>query len=80
MALKSAIKVAHPNIFTFIDAIKKEQKNNELKLIQIESGGVVAKQKAVDARTEKRIQQLLQLYGSNLLSVPDFLDRTGASF
>lgn len=36
--LKKSLKAAHPNIFCFIDKIKKEQKKNEVKLGQALSG------------------------------------------
>lgn len=76
-ALKKAVGSAHPNIYKFIEAIKKEQKNNELKLLQLETGGQVARKNTKYVRMEGKIQLLIQRYKNNELVIPQFLDQVG---
>ena len=40
-ALNKSVHTAHPNIYKFIDIIKGEQRKQELKLMQIATGGRV---------------------------------------
>lgn len=38
-ALNKSVHTAHPNIYKFIDIMKGEQRKQELKLMQIATGG-----------------------------------------
>ena len=78
--LKKAIKVAHPNIFVFIEAIKVEQKKNEVKLGQALSGGQVSQPRGNYVRLEKKIQDRIAQYSSGLLTIDNFLDQIGCLF
>jgi len=64
----------HPNINLFIESIKKEQQNNVIRLVQLQSGLSVNKKKRTYVRTEKTIQTLIAMYTNNEMSVTDFLD------
>ena len=78
--LKKAIKVAHPNIFVFIEAIKVEQKKNEVKLGQALSGGQVSQPRGNYVRLEKKIQDRIAQYSSGSLTIDNFLDQIGYLF
>ena len=76
-SLKSAIRRHKPHIYTFIEAIKVEQTSTNLKLQQLQTGGIVSQKKTVYINLENKIQQMIGLYNTNQVSPTDFLDRVG---
>ena len=75
--LNRSVGVAHPNVFRFIDAIKKQQKMFELKLIQISTNGIVTVQKSTYARMEKKLTSALDDYNAEEITVKGLLDNAG---
>lgn len=76
-SLRKAIGAAHPNVYTFIAAIKKQQQVFSLKLLQLQTNGVVSVQKSTYARVEQKLARAVDDYSSELLTVKGFLDNAG---
>lgn len=75
--LRKAIGAAHPNILHFIKAIKKQEKQFELKLLQLNSNGVVTVQRGLYVAIEKKLANAMADYRAEELTVKGLLDNAG---
>jgi hypothetical protein len=77
LSMKTKIRIHHPNLYVFIDAIKKEQKVQSVRLGQAEDGGQVnfVRQKVV--RCDEKIKKRIAQYTSGERTALDFLDKVG---
>ena len=76
-SLRRAVGIAHPNVYAFTEAIKKQQKIFELKLLQLSSNGVVSQPKTQYARMEKALARAIDDYCDEEITITGFLDIAG---
>ena len=70
--LNRKVGSAHPNIFKFIEIIKKEQAKNEIKLLHINAGTTRVKN---NTETKNRIKQTISDYKAGKSPLEEFLLR-----
>lgn len=75
---KKEIGSAHPNIYTFISAIKAEHDNYETKLIQVADNADPNPRPPKLRERDDKIRGLIQRYTDGELTIADFLDRVGS--
>lgn len=54
----------HPNVYAFVDALKKEQADVDSKIIKIKTG-IKSKRKSKDVAFDERIRTMVDSYDTN---------------
>ena len=71
--LKSLVGKAHPNIYEFVEVIKKEQTATEILIAQLGAGATVPKRSSKTIVTDKKIKELRDRFDQNDISVEEYL-------
>ena len=71
--LKNLVGKAHPNIYEFVEVIKKEQTATEILLVQLGAGARVPKRSAQAITTDRKIKELKKRFAENSISLDEYL-------
>lgn len=56
----------HPNIFTFIDALKEEQEMQEMQMARIEAGAEAPARQPIYVQSDKRLIALVKNFNNDI--------------